>query len=215
MMTSSPELSSNPALTSSNHPIVPHSGSQILPWLAGGGAVGAGLSSLFSGGDDNFDTSEASGYLSQIPDILKKYFAPYQQMATDPTGQMSRLGQGYKASPGYEYELSQALKAGGSAAAAGGMAGSPMQQQQAQQTATGLAGQDYYKYLQDAMGMYMGGAKGFSQLGENLSSNLMSQSQLAQLRQEEEQRQRMQRESDIWGTIGTVGGAAAKAAPFL
>lgn len=198
-----------------DHSLMPTKGSDVLPWLAKGGFIGSGLQDLFGGGDDEYKGTDPDEYLSQIPDVLKKYFAPYQKMALDPTGELATLGAGYKESPGYEFELGQALKSGTQAAAAGGMAGSPMQQQMAQQTATGLAGQDYYKYLEDAMRTLMGGAQGYGQLGENLASNLMSRSQLAQLREEEAERARQQRESDVWGTIGTIGGAAAKVAPFL
>lgn len=205
MLTASPETGVAPT-TAARSP---------WPYIAGGAAAGAGLSELFGGGGDDFDTSGAQGYLGQIPDILKKYYDPYRQMVTDPTGQMAMLGRGYKESPGYGFELGQALRAGGQASAAGGMAGSPMQQQMAQQTATGLAGQDYYKYLQNAMGMYMGGARGYGQLGEDISSAMLSQAQLAQLQQEEEAKSRRQRESDIWGTIGEIGGAAAGAAKYI
>lgn len=182
------------------------------PWekagIVGAGGLGAlGLSSMFGGGQ-GFDTSGASGYLGQIPDVLKKYFEPYQQML-DPTAKLKELGGGFTASPGYQYSLSQALKGVGSAAAAGGMAGSPMQQQQAAGTAQGLASQDYGQYMQRAMGMFGQGAAGYRGLGEDLASNLMSQAHLQQLQQEEEAKQREQQSSDMWGALGKIGGAAA------
>jgi hypothetical protein len=154
-------------------------------------------------------------YLSQIPDILQKYYQPYGEMVHDPSGVMSRLGGGYKESPGYEFELGQALKAGGQAAAAGGMAGSPMQQEEAEQTATGFASKDYNQYLQDAMRLYMGGAQGYSGLGENIANVYLSQSQLEQMQREEEERQEEQeraQESELWGAgIGAAGKIASAA----
>ena len=88
---------------------------------------------LFGGGDE-----DAAGYLSQIPGEIGEHFAPYKRML-DPTALMSEFGKGYHQSPGYQFALDQALKAGGRASAAGGMAGSPMQQEQAGQMTTGLA----------------------------------------------------------------------------
>jgi len=46
----------------------------------------------------------------------------------DPDGLYSKLGQGYKESPGYQFKLKQAMMAGDNAAAAGGMAGTPQHQ---------------------------------------------------------------------------------------
>lgn len=149
------------------------------------------------------------GYLGQIQTMLPQYFQPYQRML-DPTQMMQEFGGQYTQSPGYQYQLSQALKAGGQAAAAGGMAGSPMQQQQAMQTAQGLAGQDYYNYLDRALGLYQTGAGGYRGLGEDLASALMEQAQLQQLQQEEAEREKEQKHHDVWSTIGagvgTLGG---------
>lgn len=178
-----------------------------IDYLKGGGLPGMAYKSLF-GGSQGFDISGASGYLGQIPDVLKKYFEPYQEML-DPTSKLKELGGGFTASPGYQYSLSQAMKGIGSAAAAGGMAGSPMQQQQAAGTAQGLASQDYGQYMQRAMGMFGQGAAGYRGLGEDLASNLMSQAHLQQLQQEEEAKEREQSSSDMWGALGKIGGAAA------
>lgn len=183
--------------------------------LAGAGGLGIGALSGMFGSDDESVSGGGNQYLSQIPDILKKYFAPYQQMEQDPTGKLKELGQGYTASPGYHFALQQALQGVGSAAASGGMAGSPMQQQQSAQTAQGLASQDYGNYMQRALGMYQTGAQGYSRLGEDLSSNLMSQAQYQQLQEEEAQRNKEQSSSDMWGSIGSIAGSAASMAAFL
>lgn len=160
-----------------------------------------------SGGGSN--TPE--GELSQIPGMLPQYFKPYEQML-DPSTLMSQIGSHYQQSPGYQFSLNQALKGVGQAATAGGMAGSPQQQQQAASAAQGLASQDYGNYMQQALRLYTTGAGGYRGLGEDLASNLMSQAQLQQLQQEERDKAKEQRHSDIWGTIGTIGGAAATAA---
>ena len=164
-------------------------------------------------GGDNISLSDPS--LSQIPGVLQKYYEPYGQMWQDTSGVMSKLGEGYKESPGYEFTLSQALQAGKQSAAAGGMSGSPMAQQEAQETGAGIASKDYYSYLNNAMKMYMGGVQGYGQLGQNLGSVLMSQSQLTQMQREEEERKEEEekaQESQMWGSaLGAVGriGAAA------
>lgn len=151
------------------------------------------------------------GYLQQIQQMLPQYFQPYQQML-DPAQLMKQIGASYQASPGYEYELGQAMRGIGQAAAAGGMAGSPMQQQQTAEAAQGIAARDYGDYMQRALGLYTTGAGGYRVLGEDLASALMSQAQLAKLQQEEAAREREQKHHDIWSTIGTIGGAAV---PFI
>ena len=151
----------------------------------------------------------ADQYMSQIPDILKKYFAPYEGLVQDPTQKLSQIGAGYKQSPGYQFALNQALKGVGQASAAGGMAGSPQQQQQAAATAQGLASQDYGQYMQRALGLYGTGLAGQRGLGEDLASSLMSRAQLAQLQQEEAARQQEQSKSNIWGALGSAAGIAA------
>jgi len=178
-------------------------------WGIGGGALPGMLSGMFGGGGG--DTGEgAGGYLSQIQSMLPKYFEPYQEML-DPSKLMGKIGGGFQESPGYQFSLGQALKGVGQASAAGGMAGSPMQQQQAAQTAQGLASQDYGNYMQRALGLYGQGAQGYRGLGEDLSSALMSQAQLAQMQQEEAAKQRR----GMWGDIGSGLGSLASLAQFL
>jgi hypothetical protein len=132
----------------------------------------------------------------------------------DPTALMQQIGGGYQASPGYQFQLGQAMKGIGQAAAAGGMAGSPMQQQQSGQVAQGLASQDYYNYLNRALGLYQTGAGGYRGLGEDLASSLLSEAQLAQLQQEEAAKEKEQKSSDIWGSIGKIGGVIASHIPW-
>ena len=85
---------------------------------------------LFGGGDAG---DAANQYYSQIPDILKKYLGPYadrgnqvygglenqyNQMMNDPSGLMNKFGQGYKQSPGYQFQVNQATGAANNAASA-------------------------------------------------------------------------------------------------
>ena len=164
--------------------------------------IGDFVAHLFGG---NNAGDAASQYYGQIPDVLKQYLKPYadrgnaiypqlqgqyDQLLHDPSGLFNYLGQGYQQSPGYQFQLNQALNAGNRAAAAKGMLGSPMQQQQAQQTATQLATQDYNQYLARTLGLYgqgLAGEQGIyntgagisTNLGENLANALMSQCNLA------------------------------------
>lgn len=155
------------------------------------------------GGNDA--ANQAGSYYNQIPDILKQYLKPYadrgnavypqlqghyDQLINHPGDLLNKLGQGYQESPGYQFQLNQALNAGNRASAAKGMLGSPMQQQQSQQTASQFANQDFNNYLSHALGLYGQGLTGkqnifntgfgaSNNLGENLSNALMSQGNLA------------------------------------
>jgi len=81
------------------------------------------------------------------------YLSPYADIGYDAANQMAIESglvegeSGYTASPGYDYQVSEALDAvEGSAAAAGGvMSGATIEAQMA--TAQGLASQDYYNYV--------------------------------------------------------------------
>jgi hypothetical protein len=164
--------------------------------------IGDFVGDLFGG---NNAGHQAMGYYNQIPDILKQYLQPYvdrgnavypqlqqntNQLLNDPSGLLNRLGQGYQPSPGYQFQLNQALAAGNRASAAKGMLGSPMQAQQSQQTASQFANQDFNQYLSHVLGLYSQGLSGEQNLyntgagmsvnlGENLSNALMSQGNLA------------------------------------
>lgn len=165
-------------------------------------SIGDFIGGLFGG---NNAGDAASQYYNQIPDVLKQYLKPYadrgnaiypqlqgqyDQLLHDSGGLLNHLGQGYQQSPGYQFQLNQALNAGNRASAAKGMLGSPMQQQQAQQTGTQLANQDFNQYLSRVLGLYGQGLSGeqniystgagmSGNLGENLANSLMSQGNLA------------------------------------
>lgn len=169
--------------------------------MAAGLLGGTALGDLFGGGPD---FSGAQGYLGQIPGILQKYFAPYGQMVHDPTGLLAGFGAKFRPSPGFQYTLGEALKGISQAAAAGGMAGSPEQQTQAATTASGLASQDYNNFINQILRLYMGGATGYSQLGENLARALETQAQLSALQSEEEEKQQQQGLGAFGGAIGAI-----------
>jgi len=153
------------------------------------------FSELFSGGKNPAES--AMPYVNQIPGQASPYLNPYFQAGTsalpslqdqyskllsDPGGMVNKIGSSFQKSPGFDFALKQALQAGNNAAAAGGMAGTPQHQFQAQETATGLANQEYNNYLQNALGLYGGGLSGQQgmagmgqQAGQSLS-DLISQS---------------------------------------
>lgn len=161
------------------------------------------FSDIFGGGDDPADA--ANQYYKQIPDVLKQYLGPYaqrgnevypglqqqySQMTNDPNSLLSKFGQGYQQSPGYQFQVNQATGAANNAASAGGMLGSPMHQQNTANMVNNLANQDYNQYLAHALGLYGQGIAGqqgiyntgaqvSGNLGENLSNSLMNQGNLA------------------------------------
>ena len=166
------------------------------------------------------------GYLGQIPETIKPYLEPYMQagqwalprmeqqygqLMQDPGAVMSRIGAGYQQSPGYQFNVDQATKAAHRAAAAGGMLGSPQEQQQLAGTVSGLANQDYYNYLNKAMGLYqsgLGGAAGLGQMGQragsematDLAQALMSQASMGYAGQQAAN----QASGGLWGALGSI-----------
>jgi len=164
------------------------------PWgAAAGGALG--LLSGFIPQKDPF--KEANKYLDQIPDELKQYLMPYIKWGKqahhklndlsneyrseyeDPNAIISRIGAGYKESPGYQWRLNQGENAINNAAATNGMAGTAQHQQQAGELADNLASQDYETFLNHALGLRSEGLtgrgdieKGFFNTGAGASGSL-------------------------------------------
>jgi hypothetical protein len=114
-------------------------------------------------------------YLEQIPGQITPYYQPYMDAGTgamstlqgqysdlinNPGGKYNQIGQSYQQSPGFQFQMQQALQGANHAAAAGGMAGSPQHEQQNEQVANNLANQDYYNYMKGATGMYNTGIHG-------------------------------------------------------
>lgn len=114
-------------------------------------------------------------YYRQIPGAIQPYYQPYMDagtqaipqleqqytnLITDPGATFNQMGQSFQQSPGFDFQMQQALQGSNQAAAAGGMAGSPQHEQQNQQLATNLANQDYYNYMNQVMGLYGQGLHG-------------------------------------------------------
>ncbi|NHJ41453.1 MAG: hypothetical protein FK731_15590 [Asgard group archaeon] len=203
-----------------------------FPSFATGTTLGAGLGGLLGALFPGQSPAEAaSPYMEQIAPTLEKYFQPYiatgqralptleeqyTQLLTSPESIMGRIGAGFQESPGYQWQLDQMIKAANQAAAAGGMLGTPAEQQKMMETAGGLASQDYYDYLNKALGLYgqgLTGTAGLGQMGagasqalaENLANALASQAQLAYAGQAAEQ----ERAGGLAGTLGGLAGGVA------
>lgn len=196
-----------------------------------GSLIGGGLG-LLGGifGGDNDEEEETNGILNQIPDQLKQYLTPYinagqnsiqnlgnlsgeyEKLFKDPNDIISRIGSGYKSSPGYQWKLNQGENAINNAAAAGGMAGTAQHQQQAGELAGNLANQDYYDYLNPALslfgqglqgstgihqGIFGTGATAAGDLGTSLANNSFARGGLNFQRG----LNRNQQNSDLWSNI--------------
>jgi hypothetical protein len=148
------------------------------------------------------DAGEKAGKtLGEIPSQIKPYYDDYinrgkniggdyedmsREMMMHPDDFINRMGQGYQKSPGYDWNLKQGEAAIGNANAAGGMAGTPQHEQQNAEMATGLASQDYQKYMdrimqgfgmgqQGASDIYGTGAKMSGSLADNIAQVLSGQ----------------------------------------
>ena len=156
------------------------------PWgAAAGGTIGALGGGLF--GDDEED--ETDKMLNGIPPQLRELLMPYINQGNagigkaggaydqmlDPNALISKIGAGYKQSPGYQWRLNQGENSINNAASAGGMAGTAQHQQQAGELATNLASQDYNDFMKNALGLFGSGAQGefnIGQLGQGSASDL-------------------------------------------
>lgn len=149
-----------------------------------GAGAGGALGGMF---DDNPDEEGGSGgyknpadagmgYLNGIPDETKPYYDPYinagrtsleklmaeyGKMTDDPGALMNRMGSGFQQSPGYQFQMNQAMNAANNAAASGGMSGTQFHQGNAASLAGNIANQDYYNYLGNTMGLYQNGIAGY------------------------------------------------------
>lgn len=138
--------------------------------LATAGA-GSGLTSVFGSNP----SKDASKYLDQIPEAIRPYFqkyidsgsgalsdlqVQYKDLLGDPGSILSRIGKGYKESPGFEFQKNQGLNSINNAAAAGGMLGSEQHQQQAGELSENIANKDYGDYMKNALGLYGRGLSG-------------------------------------------------------
>lgn len=209
------------SMQSSRNPI---GGAQV------GSLLGQGLYGIF--GHPGNPSKEANKYLNQVPGQLHPYYDPYVEagrqalptlqeqfssLLNNPSDLLSSIGGNFQQSPGYQWNLDQAMQAQNNAAAAGGYVGTPQHQQQAATVASGLANQDYYNYIDRAMQNYMTGLEGTSginqmgygagaDLSQMLSSLLMNQGQLAY----ENQAAKNRKDESTWSGIGgALGGIAS------
>lgn len=148
------------------------------------GNLGNGLGDLFQAfmmGNQNYSNpaNAASPYLSQMGPMFQQAFNPYigagqqalpqlqgqyGQLLNNPGQKFNQIGQSFQQSPGYQFQVNQALGAANRAGAAGGMLGSPMEQQNIAGTVNNLANQDYYNWMNGATGMYNQGLQGMGNL---------------------------------------------------
>jgi hypothetical protein len=171
-------------------------GNNFSPW---GNAISQLISAFGqSRGHYNDPSDAANKYLEQIGGAVGPYFDPYisagkktladlmgqyGNLLSDPGALMNKFGQSFQESPGYKFNVDQALGAANRASAAGGMLGSPQQQQNLARTVTGLANQDYGNWMDRALGLYgrgLSGEEGINQMGFNASSQ-MAQALMDQL----------------------------------
>jgi hypothetical protein len=104
----------------------------------------------------------------------------YSQMMQNPNDVISRLGQGYQKSPGYDWRMKQGQSAINNANAAGGMLGTPQHEQQAGQLAGDLANNDFQQYMDRNMNVMNQGIQGnqnFFNQGVQGNQNLFNQGQ--------------------------------------
>lgn len=84
----------------------------------------------------------------------------YNQMSQNPGDFINNIGKGFQQSPGYQFQVDQATNAANRAGAAGGMLGSPMEQHELANSVSGLANQDYYNWLNQALSQHSQGLSG-------------------------------------------------------
>lgn len=221
------------------------------------GGLGAGLGTMLGGGGRD-PYKQANKYWGQIPGQTQPYYDPYinagknalgqlqgeygnllggrqglqdqyNQLMNDPSGIINKIGGQYQQSPGYQFQMDQAMNAATNAAASGGMAGSPQHQQQAATLASNIANQDYQNYLnqglglfgqglQGNMGMYgagLAGMGGLNQMGYG-ASDQMARIIADMLSQQGQgafagQAAKNQAKGQMWGNLGGLAGSLAGA----
>lgn len=107
--------------------------------------------------------------LEDFQNMLQQYYGPYQQagenalptleeqymmLLNNPEMLHQQFGSTYEQSPGYQYQMDEAMNAGNMAAASGGMLGSPSHQNQMMTQASNIANQDYWQYMENLLGLH-------------------------------------------------------------
>lgn len=198
-----------------------NSNSSYNPMLGalGGFGLGGMLGGFFGGGEN------PQSYLSGFPGTLTHYLSPYANMGQslipsvesgyqsmmNPSAFINKMGAGYTESPGYQFNLGQALNASNQAAAAGGMGGSPASQEYSANIAHNMANQDYNQYLNNAEGLYqqgLGGLTGLENQGFGAAGDIASglqnymtmQAQLAAAQQAQQEKEA----GSLFGSLGSL-----------
>ena len=185
-----------------------------------GGAASGIFSKLFGGGDKQNPYDESKHfldegydpYIKQGHDIDPRLHDEYMRLLQDPSGFLDKIGAGYKQSPGYQFNLNQQLNAAQNAAAAGGMAGSAANQYASQEVAHGLADQDYYNYIKEALGLHgkgLGGLQDISKRGYEASTGKADR---ATAMKYADVANRNKSDDDFWSSLFKAG---ATALPYI
>lgn len=184
MKSSSPMLGG--ARQDSNRLDLPFQSQNGFGSMASGiGQIGQGVAGMFM---DN-PSDSAMEYINNA-NSGNQYLKPYQragagildpwqeqlmQIMQDPSAMMRMFGEGYQQSPGYQFQADEMTKRMNQSAAAGGYVGSPAAQSQLAEQINGLASQDYYKYMDNILGLYgqgLQGAQGMAGMGMNAASQM-------------------------------------------
>jgi hypothetical protein len=200
---------------------------------AASGLIQGGVG-LFGNMNQQNPSQAANQYFNQIPGTISPYYQPYidagnqaipqlqsqyGQLTNDPGGKFNQIGQSFHQSPGYQFALQQGLNGANNAAAAGGLLGTNAHQQQSSQIAEGLANQDYYNYMNGALGlygqglgglnnMYNGGYNASNELAQSLGNILGAQGSNAYAGASNQNSS----DSDFFGGLGSLLGKGALAA---
>jgi hypothetical protein len=158
-------------------------------------AQAAQMAAILGGGlNSYFNTSagaSAGEYGGQdVYKLLENFYGPYTEAGLGAQEQLinqymmllnnpgmvnQNLASGFETSPGYEFQMEQAMNASNMAAASGGMSATPSHQQQSQTMAQNLASQDYWNYMNNMMelyGMGMKTASNINQTGYNANQQM-------------------------------------------
>lgn len=153
-------------------------------------------------------------YMQAGQQAINPLMQQYQSLMNDPSGKMNQIGANFQQSPGYQFNMNQAMAGANSGAAAGGMLGTPANQQQNATLAHNLANQDYGQYMDRGMGMYnqgLGGMNNMMQTGygasnemaQALANSMLSQAGMAYAGSNNQNAANQ----SMWGNIAGLAGA--------
>lgn len=175
---------------------------------------------------------EAGKYLNQVRPMLEEYYDPYveygqsalptleeqyRSLLSDPGAFYRSLGEDFYTSPGYQFQMDEAMNAANQAAGASGLLGTPAHQQQSARYAQNLANQEYNNYISNLMDLYsqgLAGTQGQAQLGlgatgqlaSGVANTLGSQANLGFSQAASQNEQRSQAIGDLIGTAAAAFG---------